>query len=677
MVGDPKQAIYRFRGADIATYLQAREAVERQFPGNIIRVSSNFRSCGAILQHVNRCFETPLGAQEVGYVPLEATRGAPEHGLPCVAKIKVEVVPQSRIDGIRDDEASVVAETCARLIGNLTIRRGEAPPRSFEAGDIALLAPTGTELWRYERALEEAGLPFSSQAGKNLFRRQEVQDLVALVRTLADSRDTLALGALLRGPLVGLTEQELLDITAGLPEQTGDRQFSPRLSLRTDPSLIAHPVARDTLTALRDLRRRVGSTIPSILIAEALERLKVRAILVARSTDQASRALANIDALVERARAYGVRGFRQFARDLDADWSRRTSHTEGVVDAEGQSIEIVTVHSSKGLEWPVVIPINMASGSRFQESFVHRRQDDSLHWMLGDIVPPSLAGAMQSEAQEEAQQRLRLLYVACTRAMDLLVLPELSWSDTAAWARAVDFRLNDVPELDIAAFRRKPIMRAPEIPNAQTADVFDAEGSRLDAAFAPITWVRPSERDQDIVQIETSSVVAWEQPLDAVAVIKGGSVRGTILHKLMEELITAELEASPPAIQERASVLIQQLLHAATPPGLDAQELAQTALRTFSLPELAHDQGDLVAEVPVYGRIGKSPNRLVSGRADAVRYHNGRAQIVFDWKSDVAPDTAARAAYAQQLSIYVDVLNAERGAVIYMSTGLIDWVNAA
>ncbi|MFX8410425.1 hypothetical protein ABTL60_19340, partial [Acinetobacter baumannii] len=69
-------------------------------------------------------------------------------------------------------------------------------------GDIALLAPVGTELWRYERALEERGLPLVSQAGRNLFRRQEAQDFVALIRALADPGDTLALGALLRGPLV-------------------------------------------------------------------------------------------------------------------------------------------------------------------------------------------------------------------------------------------------------------------------------------------------------------------------------------------------------------------------------------------------------------------------------------------------------------------------------------------
>ena len=127
-----------------------------------------------------------------------------------------------------------------------------------------------------------------------------------------------------------------------------------------------------------------------------------------------------------------------------------------MVDAEGQSIDIVTIHSSKGLEWPVVIPINMASTPRSLESFVHRRTDDTLHWMFGDIIPPTLAGALQSEGQEEAQQRLRLLYVACTRAMDLLVLPELSWSEFAAWARTVDFRLGDVPELNIARSAKSP-----------------------------------------------------------------------------------------------------------------------------------------------------------------------------------------------------------------------------
>jgi CRISPR-associated exonuclease Cas4 len=83
MVGDPKQAIYRFRGADLATYLQVREVLEAQFPGNVLRVTSNFRSRTAILDHIYLCFAERLAAQKAGYVALEGTRDRATHGLPC------------------------------------------------------------------------------------------------------------------------------------------------------------------------------------------------------------------------------------------------------------------------------------------------------------------------------------------------------------------------------------------------------------------------------------------------------------------------------------------------------------------------------------------------------------------------------------------------------------------
>ena len=563
MVGDPKQAIYRFRGADIATYRLVRAAIERQFPGNLVRVAANFRSGDGILRHINQCFQTPLQDQESGYVALEPTRKGAEHGLPGVVKVKVDVIPQSRVDDIRDEEAKVVAETCARLIGNLKIRRADRSVHVLSAGDIALLAPTGRELWRYERALEEAELPFSSQAGKNFYRRQEVQDLVALVRALGDSRDTIALGALMRGPLVGLTEEELLDLAEALASKTDADNASAHLSLRTDPHVILHPIARETLTILRDLQRRVRSTAPALLLGEAVERLRVRAILMTRSPDQASRALANVDALLEKARAYGVRGFRQFARDVDEEWSRRFAHDEGVVDADEHSIKIVTIHSSKGLEWPVVIPINTASGARPPEQFAHRRGDDTLHWVLGDVVPPALADAMTSQAQEEAKERLRLLYVACTRAMDLLVLPALSWSANTSWARTIDLQLDRVADLNISDLSKKPLARPAEAPNTQTLAQFEVEQLEIASAFARIRWIRPSDADPDLITLERPTAVAWDQPVEAISVQGAGTGRGIVLHKIMEELVTGEVEANVDAIRERSTLLVQQLYGAA------------------------------------------------------------------------------------------------------------------
>src|SRR5713226_4777634 len=150
---------------------------------------------------------------------------------------------------LRDAEAECVADVCSRLVGNVMVRDDEGKPgtRPCRPGDIALLAPTGTDLWRFEQALEDRGISVSTQAGKGFFRRQEVQDLIALTRTLADSRDTLALGALLRGPVVGLTEGELLDIADALPADASRPDRLPNLDLRTDGAAVKHEVARSVL----------------------------------------------------------------------------------------------------------------------------------------------------------------------------------------------------------------------------------------------------------------------------------------------------------------------------------------------------------------------------------------------------------------------------------------------
>jgi CRISPR-associated exonuclease Cas4 len=677
LVGDPKQAIYRFRGADLATYLTVRRAIESQFPANLLQVTANFRSRGQILDHVNRCFKGCLSAQEAGYVALQGTRGPAQHGFPCVTKVSVQLPPETKVDSSRDEEARTVAEVCARLIGNVELKLNDGETRRLTPGDIALLAPVSTDLWRYERALEEAGLPFASQAGKNLFKRQEAQDLLALVRTLADTRDTLALGALLRGPLVGLTEQELLDITGSLPPSDVGHEFVG-LSLRIAPQTIQNEVAREVLTILRDLQRRVHGTAPALLLAEAIERLRVRAIVMARSADQAVRSLANIDGLLERARSYGVRGFVQFARDIDEEWSNGAGYAEGMVEADGQSIEIVTVHSSKGLEWPVVIPINRASMPRRAEKFVYRRSDESLHWALGQIIPPSLGDALQADEVEKRNENLRLLYVACTRAMELLIVPDFSWSNDASWAKLLDFQLGEVPELNIARLPRKRAAAADTVENQQSEEIFAAEQSRLIEASPSIQWIRPSDGDPDIVTIQAPSEPGREEPLGPPPPVEGSRLRGVILHKLMEELITGELEENLDATVSRARQLLEQLAspsYGSSAP--DPDELASTALRTLCLPEIEPFRSQLKAEIPIYGTTSTGPSQLIAGRADALAKSGDESVVAFDWKSDVAPKDADRSAYRQQLGQYLHVFGARRGAVVYMTSGRIEWITSS
>lgn len=187
------------------------------------------------------------------------------------------------------------------------------------------------------------------------FRLWWWQDLIALTRAIADQRDTLALGALLRGPTVGLTETELLDIAEGIPIDPDRPNRLPNLMLWTDLSQINHDLARDVIEILQSIAKRARSTIPYILLSDAISLLNVRAQLSQRFRTAADRALANVDLYLEMSRAYDVRGPCTFARDMRANWEDQVRQIEGRPDAEEQSVALITVHAAKGLEWPIVI----------------------------------------------------------------------------------------------------------------------------------------------------------------------------------------------------------------------------------------------------------------------------------------------------------------------------------
>ena len=664
LVGDPKQAIYRFRGADIGIYQQSRDNVVNRSGGSIVQVTANFRSRRGLIAYVNDRFAPVLSrAEQPGYVPLSHTIDDEPDGLPAIARLTIDLPLRSKADAQRDAEAAAIAEVCSRLIGSLAVTRADGTRSPLRPGDIALLAPTGTDLWRYERALEALRIAVASQAGKTLMLRQETQDVLALLRTLADARDTLALGALLRGPLVGLTDDALLQIASELPQGTA-------LSVRTDPQHVAHPLARSVLEKLQRLRRRAPVTTPLLLLSEAIEQLHVRVVLAARHHNRSSRALANIDALIERARAYEVRGLHAFVQDLQRDWERNTRLPEGRSDASEDAVEIVTMHSSKGLEWPVVIPIN--TGTRFlrPEEFVHRRADDTLHWILGETAPPDLAAAREEEGRSEARQRERLWYVACTRARDLLVVPCLPAADSRSWSRIVDLGHRQLPELDLSLLPETA--REATVPgtNAQTAERFAAEAEAVSVASPPLVWRRPSDADPDRLIVADG---AGDPGVNEQLVTPGaGRMRGILLHKLMEEFLTGELGEEAAAVTARAGDLLAQLLlDAGDARALpDPAELAATALRTLHLPAIAALRQALVPELAIWSSAG---SELLAGRADAVAYEGDLPAVVLDWKSDVSPTAQDRAHHHAQLREYMTAIGASRGAVVYMSLGEIAW----
>jgi ATP-dependent exoDNAse (exonuclease V) beta subunit len=681
LVGDPKQAIYRFRGADVNAYIGARKAIGQSA---LLNITTNFRSLEPILDFVNRGFEPVLSeaAGQPGFSKLAPLHKAAKGMTPVVA-LDIEINgDKPSASTIRDAEATHVAELCSRLVGNFEVRDHVTNKlRPCRYGDIALLAPVGTDLWRFEEALEDRGIPVSTQAGKGFFRRQEIQDLIALTRALADPRDTLALGALMRGPLVGLSEAELLDIADALPVDPTHPDRLPTLGLWTDPSHVPHDLARSVLEALQSLRKRANATTPHALLSDAVCALHVQPHLRQRFKAGAERAIANVDLFLEMSRAYDVRGLRAFARDMRANWEEATRQVEGRPDSEAESVSLITIHASKGLEWPVVIPINMTGSPRSESGLMQDRRTNVFSIPILGVEPAGYDAIKSWNEQEHARERVRLWYVAATRARDLLVLPRYSIDlPDRAWARVVDLGLAGLKALVPQDLGDESQSATEARENNQTHAQFAADASRISDNQKPINWLRPSRAEESATfNIEPEpihedleeSADATEIPVPAIA---GSSTRGTILHKLMEEVLLGETADDTTELEKRAGELLVQLgIEPAADPkiGLSPIELAAAITRTLAMPEVRELRPRLVPEHTVFGQqTSPDGDTLLSGIADAVAVDNdGAIDVVIDWKSDVDPAPSAIIHYRNQIGEYQRRVGAKRALIVMMTAG--------
>lgn len=217
------------------------------------------------------------------------------------------------------------------------------------------------------------------------------------------------------------------------------------------------------------------------------------------------------------------------------------------------------------------------------------------------------------------------------------------------------------------------------VENVQTSALFAQEAKRIAEAASNIEWHRPSRHEADAPPSEPDIVYSDPGSIDAEgprAVIAGGATRGTILHKLMEEVLTAETLDTKVALEARATELLAQLgLEPSPDPrlGIAPYELADTVLRTIALPEVATLRPRLLPEHTVFGRKSDEANEtLVSGIADAVAVDpEGKIDVVIDWKSDIEMNTTKLEAYRRQLAEYLLQTGADRALLVMMTTGTI------
>jgi ATP-dependent helicase/nuclease subunit A len=438
IVGDGKQSIYRFRGADVSVF----RTVERDIlaaGGENVQLDTSFRTHPHLLGWINRVTRTLLSRDrelqpyEVPFEPLNAHRPAPDYTR-CVELHLVSDTSEGEAgehDGQseqaparltaherRSSEALRVAERIAALVagkaGTLVYDRAAQQWRPPTYGDIALLFRASTAFEYYEQALRQAGIPYLTTAGRGYYGRKEVQDLIHLLSVLNDPLDELALVGVLRSPLFALDDAAIFRLRFANPHSLWDA-----LMASSAPAPLAF--ARETLRHLYGLR---GQRTVVELLREALATTGYMATISALQDGERRRV--NMEKLLQAARHSGSVGLTDFKDYLDV--LLRVEPREGEAPLEGSgSVRLMTVHAAKGLEFPVVILPDLTRAPRAPAAPWLARQSYGVALRLRGAVSDwqqsvSYHIALWEEQRMEQAERERLLYVAMTRAQDYLIL---------------------------------------------------------------------------------------------------------------------------------------------------------------------------------------------------------------------------------------------------------------
>lgn len=669
-VGDPKQSIYRFRGADVSTYVAMREAMRAADPDSVKSIFVNFRSTSGIIDFVNVVFEEPLtNPRQPGFTKLASHRGA---GLEGPAVMKYVAMSEDGVDGRRRKEAENIADAIYHLITHHRIALKDGTDRPCTAGDIALLAPVNTSLFWLENALEDRGIPVSTQAGKGLFQQQEIKDLIALTRVLADHRDTLALGALLRGSFFGYTDNELLNVVAALPETEDGRL--PYLTLQTSPSHIADITLAGVVAQLAQMRASATTTTPFDTLCRAIDLFDIRSKTRNRDQSNASRRLANIERFLDLSRSFDVRGMRAFSDSMREKWENSERVQEGKPGGLENSVSIITIHSSKGLEWPVVFTVNCATEFNNRQAMFSDVRQATFSMKFLKQKPTGFDAFVQECREEDHAERVRLMYVGLTRARDLLVVPDIPSRDEAkAWADLVDLGIDALPYLEAphkAAPIRTLLDNGPTVTREQHAEILELIETNRSVVRKHIpSSHEPLKVFNDVLPLE--DLLTAVPDISPYANIEGGVERGNVLHKLMEEILTGETAVNE--VESRARELVDQVL-AANPkkevPQLYAKEIADCVARTLALPEVVAILPRLIPEIGVTAARREGVVEILTmGVSDALAIDGDKVDVVVDWKGDLRPSAQTVQMYREQVRDYVKMTGANRGLIVFMSSG--------
>ncbi|MBX3712349.1 MAG: UvrD-helicase domain-containing protein [Lysobacter sp.] len=435
LIGDPKQAIYRFRGGDLATYLAAkRYAITRGGESAVVALGANYRSTPAVLRAIETVFTAhplPFHVEGVAFQSVEAGGGARDDDLrlgdAAVPGMTLHWLPKAPHDpkgppnsalrkGLRnkDDEFEVMRDAATHAVADLlargSLRIGDGV-RPLRPADIAVLTQTNDQAATMQRALTRAGIAAATLSGANVFSGDAAEDLHALLASLLEPADGGRFRAALSTRLLGLDAAAIHALDADVDAQQA--------------WLARFAEAADTW--------RQRGPLPALLpfVVDAAPRWLAEADGQRRLTDTLHLAeLLQAESALRTGAAEQVHWFARQRVDATHDETRQLR-----LESDAGMVQIVTIHKSKGLEYPVVVlPFAAWRSEPPSRGLVMRDFHDAQGrparaWSRKDVLEPAQAEAIAPQVRREEQAELqRQLYVALTRAAHAL---HVVWSRNA------------------------------------------------------------------------------------------------------------------------------------------------------------------------------------------------------------------------------------------------------
>lgn len=483
VVGDEKQSIYAFRGADVRVFRDERRRLGEQSGADSVALATSYRTHRALVEVVNRVFDTVLGADAA---PLAAARDDSPLPPPYLRRLE--------FDGRGASSEALARAEAERVAGAIAALLDADPPlqveehgalRPLRAGDVAVLARSRASLEPFEALAPRLGVPVLNAGGGDVLSTPEGRDALALLGAVTDPSDTPALVALLRGPFVAASDTAIHALAAGATR--GRSAWWQRLGASHDARLRAGAALLDELRA-----RAARGASAAALLAYADEARGYRAVITNLPNGQ--RRLADWQGVVELVQQLEGGAADPFAlrRRLERLRAAQVAVPRPPLRSR-DAVTLMSIHGAKGLEWPVVVVLDLARRPRAasEEVLIDPDLGVTLRWREpgGDWLEPALFQLAERRGRErEAAEDARLAYVALTRARDVLLL------SARAGAAGLSARL--APGLDAAGVQAE-VASAPDSgavpappplpPPPPYADDAQLWGARLDATEGAVT----------------------------------------------------------------------------------------------------------------------------------------------------------------------------------------------